>query len=140
VSGRWDDPNWWPARRKPQKPPPSASKLVLGTLLPIVAVAGLVIAATGFRHSGHTAQGTTAPVSATQGVTTAPADPQQAFEDCMRSAGVGHRSGFGRFGGPSRDEVQKLQAAVAVCRSILQGGNAPTAPPATTGPVTPPVA
>ena len=135
MSSNWSDPNWWPAPRRPPKPPPSASKIVLGTLLPIAAIAGLVIALTGFRHSDNATHGRT---KAPAAVTTGPVDARQAFEDCMRSAVGSRPSGFGRFGGPSRDQIQKEQAAFAVCRTILQGG-APSAP-TTTAPTAPPVA
>ncbi len=138
MSSRWDDPNWWPAPRRQQKPPPSASKLLFGTLLPVVAVAGLLIALTGFKHSGHQAQGSAA--TAAHQVVTGPVDPRQAFEECMRSAGAGggSRFGGGRFGGgPS----QKFRQAFEVCRSLLQSSGVPLTPlPTTTAPIVPPVA
>ena len=134
-----DGASWFPEPRRKDKPPPSAASLLLGTLLPVVLVAGLVVALTGFRHSGHAAAGKT--VSTTQ-VTTGPVDPRQAFNDCMRSAGGGGGSGFGgRFG--SRPDVNKIRQAFAICRSIVQGGPAttvPLLPTTTTAPAPPPVA
>jgi hypothetical protein len=136
-----DGASWFPEPRRKDKPPPSAATLLLGTLLPVALVAGLVVALTGFRHSGREAAGTT--VSTTQ-VTTGPVDPRQAFNDCMRSAGAGGggRSGFGgRFG--SRPDINKIRQAFAICRSIQQGGSGttvPLVPTTTTAPAPPPVA
>jgi hypothetical protein len=136
-----DGSSWFPEPRRKDKPPPSAATLLLGTLLPVVAVAALVVALTGFRHPGHAAAGKT--VSTTQ-VTTGPVDERQAFNDCIRSAGAGGggRSGFGggRFG--SRPDVNKIRQAYAICRSILSNGPAPTVPllPTTTTAPPPPVA
>jgi hypothetical protein len=136
VSSRWDDPNWWPKPRRQDKPPTSAAKLFIGTLLPVLAIAGLLIGLSGFKHSGHTAS-LASTTAVTQERSAGSLDRQAAFEQCVRSAGGGGRSGFGggRFGGgPS----QQFRQAVAVCRSLLQP-SAP-APPVSTGPITPPVA
>jgi len=132
--------NWFPEPRRKQKPPPPASKLLLGTLLPVLAVVGIVVALTGFRNSGHTAAG---PAVTTTQVTTVPVDPRQAFNDCMRSAGAGGRSSGigGRFG--SRPNANRFRQAFEICRSILRSGTAPGAPltpSATTAPAPPPVA
>jgi hypothetical protein len=139
VSSRWDDPSWWPKPRRRDKPPPSATKLFVGTLLPIFAIAGLVIALTGFKHS----EKPTGRAAVTHQTTTGPVDPREAFRECMQSAGAGSRRGGsrfgGRFGGGARGPSEKYMQAFAVCRSLLQTGSAPP-PPASTGPATPPVA
>jgi hypothetical protein len=136
-----DGASWFPEPRRKDKPPPSAATLLLGTLLPVVAVAGLVVALTGFKHPGHQAAGKS--VSTGQ-VTTGPVDPRQAFNDCMRSAGAGggRSSGFGGRFAP-RPDFNKIRQAYAICRSVLQNGTAPGAPltPTTsTTPAPPPVA
>jgi hypothetical protein len=136
-----DGSSWFPAPRRRDKPPPTAATLLLGTLLPVVLVAGLVVALTGFRHPNHPAAGKA--VSTGQ-VTTGPVDSRQAFNDCMRSAGAGGggRSGLGgRFG--SRPDVNKFRQAYAICRSVLQNGPArslPITPATPTTPAAPPVA
>ena len=137
-----DGSSWFPEPRRKDKPPPSAAKLLLGTLLPVVAVAGLVVALTGFRHPGNTAAGKT--VSTAQ-VTTGPVDPRQAFNDCMRSAGAGNRgrrSGFGGGRFSPRPDFNKIRQAYAICRSVLQNGTAPAplTPTTSTTPAPPPVA
>lgn len=137
-----DGSSWFPAPRRRDKPPPTAATLLLGTLLPVVLIAGLVLALTGFRHTNHPAAGKT--VSSTQ-VTTGPVDSRQAFNDCMRSAGAGGGGRSSGFGGSrfSRPDVNKFRQAYAICRSVLQNGPAPSIPitPATpTTPAAPPVA
>jgi hypothetical protein len=117
------------------KPPPPASKLLLGTLLPILAVVGIVLAITGFRHSDTKAAG---PAVSTAQVTTGPVDPRQAFDDCMRNAGVSRGSRVGRFG--SRPNLQKFRQAFEICRSITQNGAAPSVPIAPTTTAAPPIA
>jgi hypothetical protein len=133
-----DGSSWFPEPRRKDKPPPSAATLLLGTLLPVVAVAGLVVALTGFRHTSHTAAGKAVSTGQVQ-ITTGPVDSRQAFNDCMRSAGAGGggRSGFGggRFG--SRPDVNKIRQAYEICRSILQSGAAPSVPLTPTTPTTP---
>jgi hypothetical protein len=137
-----DGSSWFPAPRRRDKPPPTAATLLLGTLLPVVLVAGLVVALTGFKHTSHPPAGRAVSTE----LTTGPVDSRQAFNDCMRSAGAGgggRSSGFGggRFG--SRPDANKFRQAYAICRSILQNGAAPTVPitPATpTTPTPPPVA
>jgi hypothetical protein len=141
VSSR-DGSSWFPEPRRRDKPPPSAAKLLLGTLLPVVALAGLVVALTGFRHTSPTAAGKT--VSTAQ--VTTDVSSRQAFNDCMRSAGAGSRGRSSGFGGgrfAPRPDMIKIRQAFAICRSILQNGTAPTAPgvPFTpTTPAAPPVA
>jgi hypothetical protein len=134
VSSR-DGSSWFPAPRRRDKPPPTAATLLLGTLLPVVLIAGLVLALTGFKHTNHPAAGKA--VSTTQ-VTTGPVDSRQAFNDCMRSAGAGgggRSSGFGsRF---SRSDVNKFRQAYAICRSVTQSGSAPSVPITPTTPTTP---
>jgi hypothetical protein len=115
---------------------------LLGTLLPVLAVAGLVVALTGFKHTSHTTVGKT--VSTAQ--VTTDVSSRQAFNDCMRSAGAGSRGRSSGFGGgrfAPRPDMNKIRQAFAICRSILQNGTAPTAPgvPFTpTTPAAPPVA
>ena len=110
--------------------------MLLGTLLPVLAVVGLVLAITGFRHSDTKAA---APAVTTAKVTTGPVDPRQAFNDCMRNAGVSRSSGVGgRFG--SRPNLQKFRQAFEICRSITQTGAAPSVPVAPTTTAAPPVA
>jgi len=141
VSSR-DGSSWFPEPRRKDKPPPSAAKLLLGTLLPVVALAGLVVALTGFRHTSPTAAGKT--VSTVQ--VTTDVSPREAFNDCMRSAGAGSRGRSSGFGGgrfAPRPDMNKIRQAFAICRSILQNGTAPTDPsvPITpTTPAAPPVA
>ena len=138
-----DGSSWFPEPRRRDKPPPSAAKLLLGTLLPVVAVAGLVVALTGFRHTSPTAAGKTT-VSTAQ--VTTDVSPREAFNDCMRSAGAGSRGRSSGFGGgrfAPRPDMNKIRQAFAICRSILQNGTAPTDPsvPITpTTPAAPPVA
>ena len=139
-----DGSSWFPEPRRKDKPPPSAAKLLLGTLLPVVAVAGLVVALTGFKHTSPTAAGKT--VSTAQ--VTTDVSPRQAFNDCMRSAGAGagsrgRSSGFGGGRFAPRPDMNKIRQAFAICRSILQNSAAPTTPdvPFTpTTPAAPPVA
>ena len=137
-----DGTSWFPEPRRKDKPPPSAATLLLGTLLPVVVVAGIVVALTGFRHPSHAAAGKT--VSTTQ-VTIGPDDARQAFNDCMRSAGAGGGGGSGLGGGRfgARPDVNKIRAAYAICRSVLQNGpgtTVPIFPTTTTAPPPPPVA
>jgi hypothetical protein len=110
---------------------------LLGTLLPILAVVGIVLAITGFRHSDTKAAGQAVSVSTVQ-VTTGPVDPRQAFDDCMRNAGVSRGSRVGRFG--SRPNLQKFRQAFEICRSITQNGAAPSVPIAPTTTAAPPIA
>jgi hypothetical protein len=137
-----DGASWFPEPRRKDKPPPSAAALLLGTLLPVVAVAGLVVALTGFRHPSHQAAGS---VSTAQ-VTTGPVDARQAFNDCMKSAGAGgggRRSGLGGGRFSPRPDFNKIRQAYAICRSILSNGpgtTVPLLPTTTTAPPPPPVA
>jgi hypothetical protein len=137
-----DGSSWFPEPRRKDKPPPSAAKLLLGTLLPVVAVAGLVVALTGFRHTNNTPA---AKAVSTAQVTTGPVSSREAFNDCMRSAGAGggRRSGFGGGRFSPRPDMNKYRQAYAICRSILQSGTAPSGPltpSTTTAPAPPPVA
>jgi len=137
MPSRFDDPNWWPT------PPPqkatSGSKLVLGTIVPLLVIGGVVIAITlGRSHSEPKAATATAPVTTAPVVASAsPQDRRQAFRECMQNAGS-PTSGFGRFSQPS----QKFRQAFEVCRSLIGGRRPPPTPqPQTaTTPATAPVA
>lgn len=135
-----DGSSWFPAPRRRDKPPPTAATLLLGTLLPVVLVAGLVVALTGFKHANHPPAGKA--VSTAQ-MTTGPVDSRQAFNDCMRSAGAGGGRGSGFGGRFSRPDVNKFRQAYAICRSVLQNGagsGVPITPATPTTPAPPPVA
>ena len=140
MSSRWEDPNWWPTPI-PQKPP-STAKVVIGILVPVVAVVAAAVAIVVLQHSGGKpkAAGAASPAGAV--ASNAQVDRRAAFDQCMKSMGAGSRSSFGgrgRFGGggPSRS----FRNAFVLCRSLLQSGGPPPGPlPATTATPEAPVA
>jgi hypothetical protein len=141
VSGRFSDPNWWPAPR-PQEAP-SGSKVLAGLMLPLLAIGVVVAAAFGLKHTGHKAatpacppaQAAAACVERTQAPATRSVpttDAREAFAECMQGAGG---RGGGRFSGPS----QSYRLRFELCRSLMQSSAQRPAkpPPATTTPAAP---
>lgn len=138
------DTSWFPKPRpKPVPKPPSMNRLLVGTLLPVVAIAGIIVALSSSHSHPSTKTGPTSTLtSRQQSAADQAASQRAAFESCMKSMGAGGgggRGGFGRFGGGvSRSAINKLRQAQAACEAILNPSQAP--PPARTGTGTPPVA
>jgi hypothetical protein len=142
MPDRLSDSSWFPT--PPPKPlkAPSATTLLLGTILPAVAVVGAVVALATVGHSSHKAKPkATAPVAAR--LAAAEQSRRQAFADCMKNMGAGSGSGSGlrlagRFGGggPSKH----FRAAFGVCRSLVSSGSLRPAAPSPTATTAPPVA
>lgn len=115
------DTSWFPKPRlKAPDKPASLTLLVCGVLLPVFAVAGIVVALS-------TSKSTPAPKAVAHTTTLDARDQaRQAYSDCMKSMGAGGsaRVGgrFGRFGGGSSD---KFREANAVCGSLLRNGGRP---------------
>jgi hypothetical protein len=132
MASRFSDPNWWPT--PPPERPASVSKIMIGTVLPLLAIIGAVAAVLTFDHKGSDAAGPVpagAVTAQTRTVSRGEGDRRAAFAECLRSvAGSGGNSVGGRFGrtGPSA----QFRRAVDVCRSLLQPNAAPAAPPAPT--------
>ena len=125
MSSRFSDPDWWPT--PPPKPPkaPSVAKLVFGTLIPALAVVGVVVGMSTFAGSGHRTK-TTAAAPVVLGIGSAREDRRQAFQDCMKNMGAGSSSRGGRFGAAGR---RRASAIRNVCRSLVEtGGRAPVLP------------
>jgi hypothetical protein len=126
MASRFSDPSWWPT--PPPQKAPSATRIVLGSVLPVVAFVG-VAAAIWIGGSGHgtTPAATTATPPAPR--TAAGAASRESFAECVRALGGSRGSRFGgRFGsGPS----EQFREGVAVCRSLLRPSAAPPAPPPT---------
>jgi uncharacterized membrane protein YgcG len=141
MSSRWEDPNWWPTPIPPK--PPSTAKVVIGILVPVVAVAAAVLAILVLQHSGGKPIAAKAAAPAGALASSSRVDRRAAFDQCMKSMGAGSGSGFrggGRFGG-GRGPSQSFRNALAVCRSLLQtGGLSPQPLPTTTATPAAPVA
>jgi len=136
------DTSWFPKPRpKPVPKPPPMSRLLVGTLLPVVAIAGLIVALSSSHSHQGTKTGTTSTLSGRQqSAANAAASERAAFDSCMKSmgAGGGGRGGFGRFGGgvsrsAMQNQLNKLRQAQAACNAILNGGPAPGPAPAQAG-------
>jgi hypothetical protein len=134
MPSRFSDPSWWPTP-PPEKATP-VGKLMLGSIVSLLAIGGAVAAIVTLGHSGHraAAAATTTVASRTQDPA-ARTDGREAFSQCLRSVGGGGGGSQlgGRLGGGSS---KRLREAFAVCRSLLQrGGSLPIAPqPGTTTP------
>ena len=78
MSSRFSNPDWWPT--PPPKPPkaPSVAKLVFGTLIPALAVVGVVVGMSTFAGSGHRTK-TTAAAPVVLGIGSAREDRRQRF-------------------------------------------------------------
>jgi hypothetical protein len=127
MASRFSDPNWWPTP-PPQRPLP-VSKIVVGTVLPVLAVVGAVAAMLTLGHKGSAS--TPVPAGAvtaeTRTVSPSEADRRAALTECMSSAGDSGGSVRGRFGrtGPS----EQYRRAFDVCRSLLEPSAAPQPAP-----------
>lgn len=127
MSSRFSNPDWWPT--PPPKPlkAPSVAQLVFGTLVPALAVVGVVVGISTFGGSGPTTT-TTAAGPVALGIGSARDDRRQAFRECMKNMGAGSGTrGSGRFGGggPSKN----FRDVFSVCRSLVEtGGPAPVVP------------
>ena len=127
MADRSSDSSWFPT--PPPKPleAPSAATLLLGTILPALAVVGAVVWLSTLGHSSHQATPkTAAPVAARLGTTEQ--SRRQAFAECMKSVGAGSGSpGAGRLGGEGASKG--FRTAFEVCRSLVSPGGVPPAAP-----------
>jgi hypothetical protein len=126
------DTSWFPKPRpKPLAKPVSMTWFLLGTILPVVGIAGLVIALSS--SHGHSKPGSSTAVTST--ASGAPARDQAdraAMASCMQSMGYGGHLHIG-----SRSAFEKYREAQETCLSLGstlgRGSSAPAPTPAVTG-------
>jgi hypothetical protein len=127
------DTSWFPKPRpKPLAKPVSMTWFLLGTILPVVGIAGLVIALSS-SHGHSKAGSSTAVTSTASGLAAREQSARAAFASCMQSMGYGGHAHFGT----SRSAFEKFREAQEACTSLGNtlggGGSAPTPTPAVTG-------
>jgi hypothetical protein len=131
MASRFSDPSWWPTP-PPERPAP-VSKIMVGTVVPVLAIVGAVAAVLTLGHGDRasTPVPTGAVTAETRTVSQGEAEQRAAFTECMRGAGGSGGSVRGRFGrtGPS----SQYRRAFDVCRSLLRPDAAPQPPPAAPG-------
>jgi hypothetical protein len=97
--------------------------LVCGVLLPVIAIAGLVVALSSSKsHASQKAVAHTTTLSARD-------QARQAYDECMKSMGASRPPrGGGRFGGGfSSSSFNKFRQASSVCSTVLRNaGQVPT--------------
>jgi len=133
------DTSWFPKpRAKPVPKPPSMTRLLAGTLLPVVAIAGVVVAlSTSHSHApSKTSSKAAAVTTGPQNAVNVAAERRAAFEACLKNMGVGGGGGRGfggRFGGFGGGSASKLRQAFDICNTLAQEAGSPAPAPTQTG-------